>query len=593
MDLGRDEAVGLFRQTPLFAGLPEVAVAQLAAGATLRRVRAGEWLFRQGDAGEHIYVVVSGRLEAIVESPRPDQVVRVHGRGELIGELAFITGWARSASVRARRDAELLEIPYTGFRDLVRRHTDVAVEILHVLARRLATGTVTPAGSVPRTVAVVDLREREAVPVIGSLADAFGDRVATVSRADRRPAAEPGRLVDELERTHDTVVLATAVADPADWLNFCRRQADRVLCVADVTDRPQPAGLALLAGCDLALTGQPSGRTASWLDALRPRAHHWLDLPNREAGVARLVRRLLGRSTGVVFSGGGARCFAHIGVLERLRERGITVDRIGGCSMGAFVAALVAMGLSAREMVDICREEFVRRNPFNDYTLPRVSVIRARKAAALMDRVFGATGIENCALDYFCVSSDLVSADLVVHRRGQLARAVEASMSIPGFAPPVEADGRLLVDGGVLDNLPVGRDDGSWRRSRSGGRRHGTDPARPAGHTADTRGDAGSGNRPRELATPSRNRRAGPARHHARRPGDRPARLPPARRSRRGRSPGRRDRGGSGAALELEIPRTCSPCRARQTHTSIISPRRSARVTSVSRWSTVPPKTLV
>src|SRR6478672_5137757 len=64
VDLGRDEAVGLFRQTPLFAGLAEAAVAQLAAGATLRRVRAGEWLFRQGDAGEHIYVVVSGRLEA-------------------------------------------------------------------------------------------------------------------------------------------------------------------------------------------------------------------------------------------------------------------------------------------------------------------------------------------------------------------------------------------------------------------------------------------------------------------------------------------------------------------------------------------------
>jgi len=128
VDLGRDEAVGLFRQTPLFAGPAEAAVAQLAAGATLRRVRAGEWLFRQGDAGEHIYVVVSGRLEAIVESSRPDQVVRVHGRGELIGELAFITGWARSASVRARRDAELLEIPYTGFRDLVRRHTDDAVE---------------------------------------------------------------------------------------------------------------------------------------------------------------------------------------------------------------------------------------------------------------------------------------------------------------------------------------------------------------------------------------------------------------------------------------------------------------------------------
>jgi predicted acylesterase/phospholipase RssA len=167
------------------------------------------------------------------------------------------------------------------------------------------------------------------------------------------------------------------------------------------------------------------------------------------------VRRLFGRSTGVVLSGGGTRGFAHIGAVERLLDRGVTIDRIGGCSMGAFVSGLFAMGLSAEDCVDVCREEFVSRNPFNDYTVPRVSLIRARKAVTMMQRVFGERMIEDCSRDYFCVSSDLVGADLVVHRRGPLWQTIGASMSIPGFAPPVELEGRLLVDGGVLDNLPI------------------------------------------------------------------------------------------------------------------------------------------
>lgn len=452
-----DDAIGLLRQTTLFAELPEVALKQLAAGASLRRLRAGEWLVRQGEPGDSIFVVVSGRLEAIIESDSEERMIRVLRRADVIGEVAFITGSTRSASVRARRDADLLEIPSSGFRDLMQRHTDVGVQLMRLVARRLATGVVTPPVSPPHIVAVVDLRVHDTAPIIAALAHGFDGSVATVSQAGLPQGADPGRLVDELEQQHDLIVLAASMGDPADWLNFCRRQADRVLCLADVSDRPPSAGPAHeLSGCDLALIGRPRGSTTRWLDALRPRTHHWLDLPDREAGVARMVRRLLGRSTGVVLSGGGARGFAHIGVLQRLRDEGVTVDRIGGCSMGAFISGLAAIGLSAPEMVEVCREEFVRRNPFNDYTLPRVSVIRARKGTALLDRVFGDAAIEDCAVDYFCVSCDLVGAELVVHRRGRLAHAIGASMSIPGFAPPKQDGGRLLVDGGVLDNLPVG-----------------------------------------------------------------------------------------------------------------------------------------
>lgn len=453
MEPARDDAVPLLRQNRLFADLPEAALNELASGAGMRRLRAGEWLFRQGDPGRQIFLVLSGRLEAVAETPPPERVLRALARGDVIGEVAFVTGRERSASVRARRDADLLEISDSAFADLVRRHSDVALELMRVLARRLARGPEEPTGSGPRTLAVIDLRQRPGVPLVASLTDAIGGNVATLDGPP--PGSDPGRVLDELERKHDIVVLSGTVADPSEWLQFCHRQADRVVCTADAID--PPTGQALpLTGCDLALFGRPPGRIGAWLDAVVPRAHHWLDLPDADAGLARLVRRLLGRSTGVVLSGGGARGFAHIGVLQRLAERGIVVDRIGGCSMGSFIAGLAAVGMTATEMIEVCRQEWVRRNPLNDYTLPRVSVIRARKAAAMVNRVFGDIAIEHCATDYFCVSCDLVSAELVVHRRGRVAAAVSASVSLPGFAPPIASEGRLLVDGGVLDNLPVG-----------------------------------------------------------------------------------------------------------------------------------------
>lgn len=447
--------VALLRRARLFAGLPEVALSRLAAGAMLRTLRAGEWLFRGGDVSDQLFVVASGRLEVVLESPPPARVARLLDRGEVVGEVALVSGQPRSASVRARRDTELLEISSTGFRDLLGQQPDVALELLQVLARRLASGPA-PTGFTARTVAVVDLRELPGLTLLSSLAEAFGGNVVTVHRGDLLSDVEPGRHLDDLEDRYDVVLLPARVGDPIEWVDFCRRQADRVIAVGDIEDLPPVVELAgTLEGCDLALVGRPTLATGRWLEALNPRAHHWLDLPDRSSGVARLVRRLAGRSTGIVLSGGGTRGFAHIGVAEQLLERGFTIDRMGGCSMGAFVAGLLAAGLSAEECVRVCRAEFVSRNPFNDYTVPRVSLIRARKAEAMLRRVFGDGMVENCASDYFCVSADLVGADLVVHRRGPLWQAIGASMSIPGFAPPIDLDGRLLVDGGVLDNLPI------------------------------------------------------------------------------------------------------------------------------------------
>jgi len=109
----------------------------------------------------------------------------------------------------------------------------------------------------------------------------------------------------------------------------------------------------------------------------------------------------------------------------------------------------------ARDVELRCREELVRRSPFNDYMLPRVALIRSRKAAAMLQRIFGDALVEELEHPLFTVSADLLSSRVVVHRRGSIVEAVGASMSTPGVAPPVRRPGRLLVDGGVLNNLPV------------------------------------------------------------------------------------------------------------------------------------------
>jgi predicted acylesterase/phospholipase RssA/CRP-like cAMP-binding protein len=196
------------------------------------------------------------------------------------------------------------------------------------------------------------------------------------------------------------------------------------------------------------------GSTRLWLAAFpQVSAHHHV---RHDGDLARLARRLTGRATGLVLSGGGARGFAHIGVVRALRDAGIEIDYVAGCSIGAIIGAGVACDWSYPQMVENYRRCFVDTNPLSDWTLPLVSLRSGRKVARLLREAFGATlDIEDLPLPFFCVSSNLTEGALEVHERGPLWRWLRASCAIPGVLPPVFANGRVLVDGGVIDNLPV------------------------------------------------------------------------------------------------------------------------------------------
>jgi EmrB/QacA subfamily drug resistance transporter len=441
-------------------GALEILPPDVLACAHRVQLAAGEWLFRQGEVGDSLYVVERGRIEVVAEAPGSDaEVLCELGPGAVVGELALISGAPRSASVRGRRDTTLLCLPGEDFEEVVKLSPDFSRALLRHLARQLEKSRPAPRrGRDPASVVALFTagRDAESSRAIALFSKAFVDLGNTVLLDPRVGADRLAEALEQIERRH-TQVLLLAGAPGTDWAASCARQADRVvLVVGEAPAAGHAARAALPRGADAALAG-PVGDPAvtALLAEIGARSSQRIR-PGADGGrdAAALARRVTGRSVGLVLSGGGARGFAHIGVIEELLAAGIAIDRVAGASMGAFIGAQLAAGVTPEEIDRRCYEEWVRRNPTNDYRLPRVSLIRGARVLAMLERVLPAT-FEDLVRPFLCVSTDLIRAELVSHRRGDLRLAVAASMSLPAFAPPVRLDGRLLCDGGLIDNLPI------------------------------------------------------------------------------------------------------------------------------------------
>jgi predicted acylesterase/phospholipase RssA len=168
----------------------------------------------------------------------------------------------------------------------------------------------------------------------------------------------------------------------------------------------------------------------------------------------RLVRFVTGGAVGLALGGGGARGAAHIGVIRALMEAGIPIDMVGGTSAGGMIAAQHAMALSHEGMRKAFHDALVASNLFRKYTLPIISLISAAPPNDVAKEACGDTQIEDLWISFFAVSCNLSTGETVVHQRGPLWKAVRATTSLPGILVPVVEGRHLLVDGGVVDNLP-------------------------------------------------------------------------------------------------------------------------------------------
>jgi NTE family protein len=461
-----ESAAEFLARTPLFSGVDPELVEQLAARSRTRRLAQGKWLFRERDPGDEMYVVRAGRLEVVDEGA--DAVIGEYRRGDALGELALLTDSPRSASVRAARATEVIAVDQADFTELLRSSPALSSALNRSLSRRLQAARAAAPAARPRpaTIALIGLDGR--IPLC-RLATGLGAAlqshlsVAVLGREEipgpevlGEPAAVYGPLLDRAEAGHDLVLLAGGSALDEPWTKFCLQHADRILAVTG--GGPVPPGLGHypeLQACDLVAYDAAPGALDGWAAALDPAGSHLIRETELGADIARIARRLAGTSIGIVLSGGGARAFSHIGVLEELTAAGVTIDRIVGVSMGAVIGALFAMGHDADEMDAICFEEWVRRRPLRDFTIPRSSLIRGERFQSMLHRTFGPRLIEELPLSLMCCSAELRTGRLEIARYGPLWEAVGLSINLPIIAPPQVRGRKILIDGSLVDNLPV------------------------------------------------------------------------------------------------------------------------------------------
>jgi NTE family protein len=459
--MSASSTVAFLRRVPVLSGLDDDLLDRLASEVTQREIRAGDWLFRRGDDGDSLYLIRSGQLEVVDEGP-PETVIRLLRRGSVLGELALLTRQTRSASVRARRDSRLLELGRDRFEYLISEASGFAIGLTRAMGAQLAA-TRAPAGSEgpPRTLAGLALDDDapidEAASMLVDCLAQYGS-VAQFEKGEFEGEAELLAALERAERDNDRVVLVGhATAPGEEWTDFCLREADTIFALTQGRpNRPWIEHPEALLGCELVVLGAEA--QAEVLAALRPGEVQVIpEGSDLEPQLEVTARRLAGRSVGVVLSGGGARAFAHLGAIEELIDAGIAIDRVGGVSLGSVVGAGLAAGYPTGEILDFFRAGFIEVNPTGDYTLPVFSMIRGARTRTLLQGYLGDRRIEELQRRFFCVSCDLLQREPVVHKVGPMVDAVQASLSIPGVFPPIPTeDGRLLVDGGVLDNLPVG-----------------------------------------------------------------------------------------------------------------------------------------
>jgi NTE family protein len=467
---------GLLSALPALDGSALKELEALALDAELIEIRRGEILVRQGEPSDALYFVLSGRFGVhFDDAVEPSAEI---AQGQSIGEIGFFAGLPRTATVSALRDSRVLAITRERFRELSNASPRLRDAVIMSLARRVGAGINAGAGAppVPRTVAIVpaggsrlsprfvDLLREAAAPVSRT---AFLTENDVPTRATARSLDDPvaSDWLNALEAELD-FVFYLADQTLTEWTKKCIRQADAILLVASAGARGglnpselfafsihPPSARRLVVLHDA--RAQIVSGTAACLTPRDVFMHHHVALADA-ADVRRLFRFLSGRAIGFVAGGGGAFGSAHLGAYKAFREAGADFDILGGTSVGAAMTAALAYGADPERVDEGTHNIFVRNRAFRRPTLPRYGLIDHKAFDRALQAEYRDVLIEDLWIPFFALSSSLSEHKPRIHRRGPVWQAVRASSSIPGVLPPFfTKEGEMLVDGGLMDNVPL------------------------------------------------------------------------------------------------------------------------------------------
>lgn len=441
----------------------------------------GAHLANAGDSCEHWYVVLHGTLSGF--SPQTDHQQRASHQwqqGDFFGHAPLLSTGEHQATIIAVTEVKLAVLDRKVFDYLWQKRNRFKTVIASDLAQpyRQLTGNRSNTGCLK-----IALLALSSINDIATVSDALAQTITPkparvvnfmelakylgVPVAAGRNAEHPAWycIYNWLTQYQGRYLMLLAEPQFAAWQKFCLGNSDILLGLGQGNQTPATMPSDTWShfnprfGCQRWLillhqpeTTMPTG-TRYWLHQFEYPRHLHLRL-GHVGDTARVMRTVLGQGIGVVFGGGHARCFAQLGVIEAMKTHGISVDMIGGTSFGALLAAHIALEQTHAE-IEASNVVLRKLKPFRAIRWPRVSLIGGKKFDWLAVNTFGDYDIEDFWLPYFCISTNLTTAQEVVHDSGAMSQAARATGSVPILIAPARQGNEILVDGGLVNNLPV------------------------------------------------------------------------------------------------------------------------------------------
>ena len=481
------ELRGVLKSCTVFSNFTDKNYEELAKEAKREFAPAGTQLLKQGDFAETVTVLEHGRFIIRIPTRTGVKLTFELGRGEVLALATALGGEPVRGDLYALRDSTVINIPHDAILaclitnpQYIKDYSRWAIEqTQHLIGQTLPQSrpqafALFPICSTQQAHEVAEMFMLSLQETAGSghlidsrrVQEVLGFNLSKENEFERmRP-----KLTAWLEEQETAGRFLFFVCDPTDtvWTRWCLHQTDRIIVAVMAKDTSEVQRIGQV------FAGRKSAETAlkvdllliqdknivlphgsnTWTKLTCLRRHHQVRQGNF-ADYKRAARRISDRAVGLVLGGGGARGLAHVGALQALDEAGITVDVIGGTSMGAVMAAAYARGWSPSKILEFASETFSENKAVTDLDLPMISILAGRKLNRRIQAFFEDVDISDLWLPYFCISASLSKGQMVVHDKGLLWERVRASCSLPGIFPPVRVDGQLLVDGGVMNNVPI------------------------------------------------------------------------------------------------------------------------------------------
>lgn len=466
----------IIRRSELFSDLNDEELKNLLDLVQIVELHATQVLFEQNDDSDSVYLLLQGDLVASRASSIGETKILGYVRaGEIVGEMGLISSQPRSLTISALNDAKLIKLTRHVFEQYFENRPQPLLHILSIVINR-AQNTLHSLTTIKRCIfiAVVPANVGDVVNMVFEKISAMlKNNVKVCLLSDKEIASyntleSAKKLLDKLGRSNDYVIFRVDLNNEIAT-HLLLEKSHRVLIVAEENEKPELNKFIKQFMNNKAydhikkelvlIYNKPNAtpqNTKQWLSQGNINQHYHIRM--RDEDYNYLLRFLVGQPIGLVLSGGGTKGWVHVGAIKALHEAQLPIDAVGGTSIGAIVGGAYLLHQDYMGLLDAIHEfANVAQSMvnFRQFTYPLISLLDGKKKIVGLYKVFNGVQIEDLCRPYFSICANLSDNSEVVNSEDSLWLWASASSSLPGLVPPITHEGKIYLDGGVVNSLPV------------------------------------------------------------------------------------------------------------------------------------------